>query len=116
MIFLTFQEFLSLRQFISLRHISEFKIGSQYYRIIVHYPSINFFFISQLAVNYEARSFGVTRNMRGDEAKEKCPDIILVKVPEERGKADLTKYRNAGKEVIQVLKNQFPGAVIERAS
>ena len=82
----------------------------------MHYPSINFFFISQLAVNYEARSFGVTRNMRGDEAKEKCPDIILVKVPEERGKADLTKYRNAGKEVIQVLKNQFPGAVIERAS
>ena len=54
--------------------------------------------------------------MRGDEAKEKCPDIVLVKVPEERGKADLTKYRNAGKEVIQVLKNQFPEAIIERAS
>jgi len=69
-----------------------------------------------IAVNYEARSFGVTRNMRGDEAKEKCPDIVLVKVPEERGKADLTKYRNAGKEVIQVLKNQYSEAVIERAS
>ena len=52
--------------------------------------------------------------MRGDEAKEKCPDIVLVKVPEERGKADLTKYRNAGKEVIQVLKNQYSEAVIER--
>jgi hypothetical protein len=63
------------------------------------------------------------RSMRGDDAKEKCPEIILVrgksftlshmelinyhflsyiiiksllKVPEVRGKADLTKYRNAG--------------------
>jgi DNA polymerase eta len=67
-----------------------------------------------IAVNYEARDFGVTRNMRGDEAKLKCPEIILVKVPEVRGKADLSKYRNAGKEVIQVLL-QF-GATVERAS
>ena len=42
--------------------------------------------------------------MRGDDAKAKCPDIILVKVPEVREKADLQKYRDAGKEVIQVLK------------
>ena len=67
-----------------------------------------------IAVNYEARDFGVTRNMRGDDAKAKCPDVVLVKVPEVRGKADLTKYRNAGKEVIQVLL-QF-GAIVERAS
>lgn len=40
--------------------------------------------------------------MRGDEARSKCPDIKLVQVPEVREKADLTKYRNAGKEVIQV--------------
>ncbi len=68
-----------------------------------------------IAVNYEARAFGVKRNMRGDEAKEKCPDIALVSVPEVREKADLTKYRDAGKEVIQVLL-QFKGAVVERAS
>jgi len=67
-----------------------------------------------IAVNYEARAFGVTRNMRGDAAKEKCPDIVLVQVPEVRGKADLTKYRDAGKEVIQVFL-QF-GAKVERAS
>ena len=67
-----------------------------------------------IAVNYEARAFGVTRNMRGDAAREKCPDIVLVKVPEVRGKADLTKYRDAGKEVIQVFL-QF-GAKVERAS
>jgi len=68
-----------------------------------------------IAVNYEARDFGVTRNMRGDAAREKCADIKLVKVPEVRGKADLSKYRNAGREVIEVLLT-FDGAVVERAS
>ncbi|XP_077991128.1 DNA polymerase eta-like [Glandiceps talaboti] len=56
-----------------------------------------------IAVGYEARAHGVTRNMRGDDAKEKCPDIMLVRVPENRGKADLTRYRDAGTEVIDVL-------------
>ena len=54
---------------------------------------------SILAVGYEARKFGISRMLRGDEAKEKCPDIILFHVPEKRGKADLTKYRLAGAEV-----------------
>ena len=65
-----------------------------------------------IAVNYEARSHGVTRQMRGDDAKKKCADILLVKVPEVRGKADLTKYRDAGKEVIDVLA-KF-GGILER--
>lgn len=56
-----------------------------------------------IAVSYEARDFGVTRSMRGDDAKEKCPDITLVRVPEARGKANLTHYREAGAEVIAVL-------------
>lgn len=67
-----------------------------------------------IAVNYEARAFGVGRNCRGDEAKVKCPEIALVSVPQVRDKADLSKYRDAGKEVIQVLL-KF-GAVVERAS
>ena len=28
-----------------------------------------------IAVSYEARAHGVTRSMRGDEARKKCPDI-----------------------------------------
>ncbi|CAH1261726.1 POLH [Branchiostoma lanceolatum] len=56
-----------------------------------------------IAVGYEARAKGVTRQMRGDEAKKKCPEITLVRVPENRGKADLTRYRDAGREVIEVL-------------
>lgn len=41
-------------------------------------------------------------------------NVPLVRVPEVRGKADLTKYRDAGKEVIQVFL-KF-GAIVERAS
>jgi len=44
-----------------------------------------------IAVSYEARAFGVTRQMRGDDAKATCQDIHLVRVPQVRGKADLTK-------------------------
>lgn len=61
-----------------------------------------------IAVNYPARAQGVTRHMRGDEAKENCPDIELVKVPNIREKADLSKYRNAGKQVAAVLQTFTP--------
>lgn len=67
-----------------------------------------------IAVNYPARAKGVTRHMRGDEAKEQCPDIELVKVPNIREKADLSKYRNAGKQVATVLQTYTP--LLTRAS
>ncbi|CAL7936627.1 unnamed protein product [Xylocopa violacea] len=67
-----------------------------------------------IAVNYEAREYGVTRHMRGQEAKEKCPDLILASVPCLRGKADTSRYRSAGREVIDVIKKHCN--VIERAS
>ncbi|XP_039279390.1 DNA polymerase eta [Nilaparvata lugens] len=67
-----------------------------------------------IAVNYEARDRGVTRHMRGDEAKSHCPEIELVHVPSVRGKADLTKYRDAGREVAAVLCENCK--CVERAS
>lgn len=67
-----------------------------------------------IAVNYAARAQGVTRHMRGDEAKEKCPDIELVKVPNVNQKADISKYRNAGKQVATVLQTFTP--LLTRAS
>ncbi|KAF5282261.1 hypothetical protein FQR65_LT14393 [Abscondita terminalis] len=67
-----------------------------------------------IAVNYAARDRGVTRHMRGDEAKKKCPEIELVRVPNVRGKADLSKFRDAGKLVANVLQG-FTG-LLERAS
>ncbi|KAL5539938.1 hypothetical protein UlMin_037223 [Ulmus minor] len=56
-----------------------------------------------IAVSYEARKYGVKRSMRGDEAKQVCPEIQLVQVPVARGKADLNLYRNAGSEVVSIL-------------
>jgi len=49
-------------------------------------------------VSYEARAQGVKRdrNIMGDDAKAICPSIELVRVPELRGKADLTKYVKYG--------------------
>lgn len=67
-----------------------------------------------IAVNYQARAFGVTRHMRGEEAKKHCPDIELVSVPSVREKADLTKYRDAGKDVATVLQKNTN--LLERAS
>ncbi|PIK56922.1 hypothetical protein BSL78_06185 [Apostichopus japonicus] len=67
-----------------------------------------------IAVSYEARDRGVKRGMMGDEAQKFCPEIELVRVPVQRDKADLTKYREAGAEVINVLM-QFSKKV-ERAS
>uniref|UniRef100_T1ILF2 DNA polymerase eta n=1 Tax=Strigamia maritima TaxID=126957 RepID=T1ILF2_STRMM len=67
-----------------------------------------------IAVNYEARAAGVTRNMFGDDAKNLCPDIYLARVPESRGKADLTRYRDASKDVFAVL-TRF-SEFVERAS
>ncbi len=65
-------------------------------------------------MSYEAREFGVSRSIRPREAKTKCPGIQLAYVPERRGKADLTCYRQAGAEVIQILA-EFT-SIIERAS
>lgn len=66
-----------------------------------------------IAVSYEARAHGVTRNMWVDDAKKLCPDLQVARVRESHGKADLTNYREASVEVIEVM-SRF--AVIERAS
>uniref|UniRef100_A0A0K8S190 DNA polymerase eta n=1 Tax=Crotalus horridus TaxID=35024 RepID=A0A0K8S190_CROHD len=66
-----------------------------------------------IAVSYEARALGVKRNMWAADAKKLCPDLQLARVPEARGKADLTRYREASIEVMEVM-SRF--AVIERAS
>ncbi|KAI1295589.1 DNA polymerase eta [Halotydeus destructor] len=69
-----------------------------------------------VAINYEARRCGVTRGMRMDEAKMKCPELHLFPVAEQRGKADLTKYREASAEVFAVICDIDKKIVIERAS
>lgn len=70
--------------------------GRLYMEIHSYLVSVIYFYVniicSIIAVNYPARDRGVTRHMRGNEAKKNCPEIELVRVPNVRGKADLTKY------------------------
>ncbi|DBA89011.1 TPA: hypothetical protein ACH3X2_000227 [Trebouxia sp. C0005] len=68
---------------------------------------------SLIAVSYEARASGVKRGMRGDQARKVCPEVQLVQVPTAHGKADLTVYRDAGKQVVEILSRM---AICERAS
>lgn len=56
-----------------------------------------------IAVSYEARQRGVTRQMNCNEARKQCPEIVLVQVPTAFGKADLAIYKNAGDEVVKLL-------------
>lgn len=67
-----------------------------------------------IAVSYEARALGVKRQHTGDEAQEVCPSIHLFRVPEKRGKADLTRYRESSQEVMDILLSYTPK--LERAS
>uniref|UniRef100_A0A670ZS85 DNA polymerase iota n=1 Tax=Pseudonaja textilis TaxID=8673 RepID=A0A670ZS85_PSETE len=56
--------------------------------------------------NYEARNLGVKKLMGVKEAKEKCPDLILV------NGEDLTKYREFSYRVTELLKTFTP--LVER--
>ena len=66
---------------------------------------------SLIAVSYEARAKGVKRNDRGQEAVQKCADLVIVQVPVRRGKADLSIYRNASARVVSALKEAIQRAV-----
>ncbi|XP_070506796.1 DNA polymerase eta [Chironomus tepperi] len=67
-----------------------------------------------IAVNYAARALGVTRHMRENEAKAACPNLVCVKVPSKFNKADISKYRDAGKRVADVFETFTKN--LERAS
>eukprot|EP00931_Biecheleriopsis_adriatica_P059272 TRINITY_DN35440_c0_g1_i1.p1 TRINITY_DN35440_c0_g1~~TRINITY_DN35440_c0_g1_i1.p1 ORF type:complete len:584 (+),score=155.31 TRINITY_DN35440_c0_g1_i1:79-1830(+) len=56
-----------------------------------------------IAVSYEARARGVTRQMMGPQARKVCPEIVLIQVPVAFGKADLRIYKAAGDEVVALL-------------
>ncbi|KAF7317041.1 Histidine kinase [Mycena chlorophos] len=86
-----------------------------------------------IAVNYEARKFGITRMMPLKEAKERCPDLIVVHVatykegePEpgywenpdtKTHKVSLDLYRRESIKVLHVYKEGLPeNTEIEKAS
>ncbi|NWS87636.1 POLH polymerase, partial [Toxostoma redivivum] len=62
-----------------------------------------------IAVSYEARAFGVSRGMWASEARALCPELALARVPQARGKADLTRYREASAEGLPGEPGPDPG-------
>ncbi|NXS33686.1 POLH polymerase, partial [Pomatostomus ruficeps] len=62
-----------------------------------------------IAVSYEARAFGVSRGMWASEARALCPELVLARVPQARGKADLTRYREASAEGLPGEPGPSPG-------
>jgi DNA polymerase eta len=52
--------------------------------------------------------------MRGDEAKALCPEFQTFNVDGKRGKADLTKYREASMKIFDILVKHCPN--VEKAS
>nr|XP_031537344.1 DNA polymerase eta-like [Vicugna pacos] len=66
-----------------------------------------------VAVRYEARTFGIIRNMWADDAKKLCSDLLLAQVRESHGKANLPKYRATS---VEVMEGKARFAVIECAS
>mmetsp|Transcript_41513 Transcript_41513/g.53541 ORF Transcript_41513/g.53541 Transcript_41513/m.53541 type:complete len:748 (-) Transcript_41513:115-2358(-) len=59
-----------------------------------------------IAVNYAARAKGVTRFMIAQEALDICPNIKLIRVPTKYGKSELSLYKKAGNEVVDILKKR----------
>ncbi len=41
--------------------------------------------------------------MRGEDAKALCPEFQTFYVNQKRGKADLTKYRNASLKIFEII-------------
>eukprot|EP00629_Pelagomonadales_sp_RCC1024_P016852 CAMPEP_0119269082 /NCGR_PEP_ID=MMETSP1329-20130426/6626_1 /TAXON_ID=114041 /ORGANISM="Genus nov. species nov., Strain RCC1024" /LENGTH=165 /DNA_ID=CAMNT_0007269075 /DNA_START=301 /DNA_END=794 /DNA_ORIENTATION=- len=56
-----------------------------------------------IAVSYEARRAGVKRQFQAAEARKACPGLVVVQVPTEHGKANLSIYKEAGQRVCKVL-------------
>jgi DNA polymerase eta len=67
-----------------------------------------------IAVNYPARALGITRHMRERDVKAANKDVVIIKVASKNGKADISKYREAGAKVAKVFQ-KFTN-LIERAS
>lgn len=68
---------------------------------------------SLIAVSYEARARNVRRNDRGHDAVNKCPELCIVQVPVQNGKASLTIYRDASERLMKTLTDCMKNAAMD---
>ncbi|KAF9266589.1 DNA/RNA polymerase [Marasmius fiardii PR-910] len=85
-----------------------------------------------IAVNYPAREFGITRFHKLSDAKERCPELMIVhvatykegeaepgywdEVDSKTHKVSLDYYRRESTKVLNMFKEGLPDAEIEKAS
>ncbi|KAF5367159.1 hypothetical protein D9758_004003 [Tetrapyrgos nigripes] len=85
-----------------------------------------------IAVNYPARAYGVSRFQKLKEAKERCPDMMIVHVAtykegeaepgywdnidSKTHKVSLDYYRRESAKILAMMKESLPSAEIEKAS
>ncbi|KAF1816747.1 putative sister chromatid cohesion protein [Eremomyces bilateralis CBS 781.70] len=89
-----------------------------------------------IAINYPAREFGLSRHVTPQEAREKCPEVVLPHVPtwkegddrwryredDDRDiathKVSLDPYRLESRKIVQVIKETLPSHLqrVEKAS
>ena len=68
-----------------------------------------------IAVGYEARRYGVKRNMHEAQARALCEHIVFARVPFENDKPNLNPYRDASSKVFTIL-TDHTSRVVERVS
>ncbi|EIW57746.1 DNA/RNA polymerase [Trametes versicolor FP-101664 SS1] len=87
---------------------------------------------SLIAVNYPARTYGISRMDKIRDARKRCPDLVVVHVatyregeaepgywenPDTRThKVSLDHYRRESMKIIQLFKEGLPGGEVEKAS
>ncbi|KAI0833689.1 DNA/RNA polymerase [Trametes gibbosa] len=85
-----------------------------------------------IAVNYPARTYGISRMDKIRDARRRCPDLVVVHVatykegaaepgywpdPDTRThKVSLDHYRRESMKIIQLFKEGLPGGEVEKAS
>jgi nucleotidyltransferase/DNA polymerase involved in DNA repair len=70
---------------------------------------------SLIAVSYEARARHVKRNDRGLEAVRKCPEMVIIQVPVDNGKANLSIYRDASERLMVALADFMKASAMDVA-
>ncbi|XP_035715905.1 DNA polymerase eta isoform X1 [Folsomia candida] len=58
-----------------------------------------------VSVNYEARPAGISRSLNVSDAKKKCENLTVFKIPDVLGKPDNSKLRHASQEVLDIIKD-----------
>lgn len=85
-----------------------------------HNKQKNFLNYRITSVSYEAKSYGITENMKLIDARRLCRSLQIFETPNVRGKPDSSRVRHASWEVVDSIKDfcetHSPGVTVEYAA